>query len=274
MHSTNPLAVSDPWNLVADGYAETTMQIFFDYAAEAIAASKLKPGAKILDVACGPGTLGLLVAPEAGSVHGIDFSPAMLEIFRRKADAAGHSHISLHCGDAQQLPYADNEFDAAFSIFGLMFFPDRGRGFAEIHRTLKPGGSIAIMSWAPVDQSPAMQTMFGALQAIKPDLPQPQRSIATLEDPDTFRREMTEAGFRDVEIRLVTKGFPVTDVESFWDTMVKGSAPIQMLKKSLGARWPEKEQLALNFLRAALSNKPVSLTSDAWLGTGVKQDVQ
>lgn len=266
----NPLSASEPWNLVASGYAETTMQIFEQYAAAAITASGLKPGAIVLDVACGPGTLALMLAQQAGHIHGIDFSAAMLNIFRGKIAQAGHSHYSLHCGDAQSLPYADNMFDAAFSLFGLMFFPDRNKGFAEIYRTLKPGGSIAITSWAPLDQSPAMQTMFGALRAIKPDLPQPQRSIATLENPDTFKREMEDAGFKQVNIRLVTRAFPVTTIPQFWEHMVKGSAPIQMMKKALGEQWPEKEKLALDYLHEILPDTPTQLTSDAWLGTAIK----
>jgi hypothetical protein len=104
--------------------------------------------------------------------------------------------------------------------------------------TLKPCGSIAITSCAPVDQSPAMQTMFDALRAIKPDLPQPQRSV--------------------------TKASPVGSTGEFWDNMVKGSAPIQMMKKSImsvrgkpvephsenmsEALWREKEKLALAWL--------------------------
>ncbi len=268
--TANPLSSSEPWNLVADGYAETTMRIFEQYAAEAIAASKLKPGASVLDVACGPGTLALMLADQAGHIHGIDFSPAMLAIFQKHIERNGHSNIVLHCGDAQTLPYPDARFDAAFSLFGLMFFPDRSKGFAEIYRTLKPGGSIAVTSWAPLEQSPAMQTMFGALRAIKPDLPQPQRSIATLENPDTFKREMEQAGFRNVEIRLVTKSFPVTSVSEFWEHMVKGSAPIQMMKKALGEQWPEKEKLALTYLEEMLPEIPSGLSSDAWLGTGIK----
>ena len=269
--NANPLASSEPWNIVADGYAETTMLVFEQYAAEAIAAARLRPGAAILDVACGPGTLALMAAPEAASVHGIDFSEAMLAVFRHKIKQAGLGNVSLHCGDAQTLPYADAMFDAAFSLFGLMFFPDRHKGFTEIYRTLKPGGLIALTSWAPVDQSPAMQAMFGAVRAIKPDLPQPQRAIGTLENPDVFRQEMQEAGFRNVEIRSVTKPFPVTSIPEFWESMVKGSAPLQMLKKNLGeTAWREKEHLALAYLREQLPATPATLTSDAWLGTGVK----
>ena len=58
-NNQNPLSASEPWNLVADGYAETTMLVFEQFADEAITASKLKPNSTVLDVACGPGTLAL-----------------------------------------------------------------------------------------------------------------------------------------------------------------------------------------------------------------------
>ena len=114
-NNQNPLSASEPWNLVADGYAETTMRLFEGYAGEAIAASKLKSDAVVLDVACGPGTLALKLARTVGKIHGIDFSEAMLAVFKHKMQQAGHDHIHLHCGDAQALPYADGTFDAAFS---------------------------------------------------------------------------------------------------------------------------------------------------------------
>ena len=247
------------------------MLIFEQFADEAITAAKLEPGATVLDVACGPGTLALRLAHQANKVHGIDFSESMLAVFKNKIVHAGHDHIELHCGDAQVLPYADDTFDAAFSLFGLMFFPDRQKGFAEIYRTLKPGGRVAVTSWAPLDHSPAMQTMFGAVRAIKPELPEPQRDISTLENPDVFRQEMEDAGFRNVEIRSITKAFPVTTIPEFWEFMVKGSAPLVMMKKAMGEElWREKEKLALEYLKERLQKLPTELTSDAWLGVGVK----
>ena len=120
---SNPLSASTPWNLVADGYAETTMHWLGEYADEAIIASRLKPGALILDVACGPGSLALKLAGKAESVHGIDFSPAMLDIFRQSVARKQLENIFIQHGDGQALPYAAGKFDAAFSMFGLMFFP-------------------------------------------------------------------------------------------------------------------------------------------------------
>lgn len=267
----SPLSKFEPWDLVASGYSETTMQMFEPYAEEVIAAAKLRPAAAVLDVACGPGTLALMVAREAARVHGIDFSQAMLDCFSSRIERDGHTNIEIRCGDAQQLPYENDSFDAAFSLFGLMFFPDRSKGFAEIYRTLKPGGTIAVTSWAPVDQSPAMQMMFGAIRTMKPEIPEPQRAIDTLENPERFREEMQQAGFRDVEIRGIRKGFAVDSVPEFWAAMVKGSAPLRMMKNAMGeAWWQEKEKLALAFLEQQLPDTPTELTSDAWLGLGVK----
>jgi len=90
------------------------MLVLEQFSDEAIAASKLKPNATVLDVACRPGTLALRLAQQAGEIHGIDFSAAMLANFKHKIEQSRHQHIELHCGDAQTLPYTDNTFDAGF----------------------------------------------------------------------------------------------------------------------------------------------------------------
>jgi hypothetical protein len=117
-----------------------------------------------------------------------------------------------------------------------------------------------------------MQMMFGAIRAINPAIPEPQKSIDTLENPDVFKQEMLDAGFRDVNIQSVTRyAFPVTSIPEFWEGMVKGSAPIQMMKKGMGeAAWQEKEGLAISYLEEMLTELPVRLSSDAWLGVGIK----
>ena len=97
---------------------------------------------------------------------------------------------------------------------------------------------------------------------------------------------MEEAGFRNIEIRSITKAVPTGSTGEFWDNMVRGSAPIQMMKKSImsvrgelvephsenmgEALWREKEKLALAWLEKTLPALKGPLTSDAWLGVGVK----
>ncbi|MCF6235434.1 MAG: class I SAM-dependent methyltransferase [Gammaproteobacteria bacterium] len=268
----NMLAEPDPWNRVANGYADTTMLMLSQYAEEAISSLELKTGDKVLDVACGPGTVSLMVSKQVASVHAIDFSESMLSILNNKINDSGLNNIQVSHGDGQALPYGNDSFNAAFSMFGLMFFPDRCKGFSEIYRTLKAEGRIAVSSWAPVEQSPVMKAMFGALRAIKPDLPEPEAVMESLENPEVFEKELQEAGFHDVRIQRMRKEFSVESVRVFWDGMVLGSVPIVMMKNSMGeTEWLKKERLALEYLEKILPITPTSLAADAWLGVGVKK---
>ena len=260
-----------PWNAVAQGYADVTMKLFQGYTDKALELANLADDSHVLDIACGPGTLALTVAKKVNSVQAIDFSESMLAILNDTIQQQAINNIETHCGDAQTLPYDNESFDGAFSMFGLMFFPDRNKAYGEILRTLKPGGKVVISSWAPVSQSPGMKAAFGALRAINPDVPEPQTDIASLENPEFFTQELTNAGFKDVEIHLVTGSMVAKSVESFWSDMVRGSAPIVMYKNSLSnEEWQEKNQIALEYLHETISDNLDGLTSDAWLALARK----
>jgi len=272
MRNQNPLSAPEPWTLVAEGYVTDTQPVFEQYCRKAIELVGFDGRGKVLDVACGPGTLALLIHREAAEIHAIDFSPGMLECLDREIARRGIANISTRRMDGQHLEFGDDEFDWAFSIFGLMFFPDRARGFREILRTLRPGGRAAITAWAPVADSTAMQTMFGAMGAAFPRKPESDSTkVLTLEDPDNFREEMQEAGFADVTITPFDGHWQVDEIESFLDSMVRGSAPITMLKNQLGDEvWAAKRTIMLEFLKDKLPRLPTTLNSRAWIGTGSK----
>ena len=143
----------EPWTQVAEGYVTETQPLFEQYCRKALELAGFTSDGKVLDVACGPGTLSLLIYKDAEEIHGIDFSPGMLECFNKEIGRRSINNITTYHMDGQNLEFADDTFDWAFSIFGLMFFPDRNKGFREIMRTLKPGGRAAITSWAPVSDS-------------------------------------------------------------------------------------------------------------------------
>lgn len=267
----NMLSTVTPWDMVAEGYSEVTMKMFQGYAEEAIALADLNEDSCVLDVACGPGTLALNAAPKIRSVSAIDFSQSMVEILNNTIQEKSISNIETCCGDAQSLPYDNDTFDAAFSMFGLMFFPDRMQGYKEIYRTLKTGGKTIISSWAATTQSPIMMAMFGALKAMNPDLAEPQTDIESLENPDFFKAELLKAGFKDVKVLPVTGVIQVDSVEEFWVDMVKGSAPLVMMKNSMPEDvWQEKSRIALEYLHGVLDTLPTTLSADAWLGVGLK----
>jgi len=260
----------EPWDLVAEGYSEVTMKLFQDYANSALEMVKISNQSHILDLACGPGTLALSAAKKAARVTALDFSREMIGILNRTLERDGISNVETYCGDGQALPYDNNFFDATFSMFGLMFFPDRMKGYKEIHRTLMPGGEAVISSWAPLSDSPAMAAVFGAIRAMNPGMPEPQKKVETLEDPVFFKKEMTKAGFRNVEVQPVTSSLEIDTIESYWEDMIKGSAPLVMMKKGMPEElWQKKNKIALAYLHETLGSIK-TLSARAWLAYGVK----
>jgi SAM-dependent methyltransferase len=118
-------------------------------AAEFIARLELEPGDEVLDVACGTGNLALPAARAGATVTGVDIAPNL--IAQAKARAAEEKQsILFDVGDAEALPYADNEFDIAVSMFGAMFAARPERAAAELIRVVRPGGRIAMANWTPM----------------------------------------------------------------------------------------------------------------------------
>jgi SAM-dependent methyltransferase len=264
----SPLAVAGPWDLVSAGYAAEAGAMMRPFTLDALQLAAPGPTAEVLDVATGPGVLALEVAPRVRRVDAVDFSESMLAELERKRDALGIGNVFARVADGQDLPFADASFDAAFSMFGLMFFPDRNRGFSELHRTLRPGGVAVVSSWAPVDQSPLMQLMFGALCAADPSRPAPKTNLLNLENPDLFRRELEQAGFHDVRVEPYTHGVRAESAEQMWHAMTRSSAPLVLLQRKLGPEeWERQSLLAKAYVVEQLP-APRELTTTAFLGFG------
>jgi ubiquinone/menaquinone biosynthesis C-methylase UbiE len=267
----NPLASPHPWNLVAEGYQQVTRKYLEQFSRSGLAMLHYGKKTKAIDVACGPGTTSLLLAPCVQSVTCVDFSPNMLDELRRNMAAAGVHNLDVIEADGQALPFDDGSFDTAVSMFGLMFFPDRAKGFAELYRVLAPGGRALVSTWAPVARSPLMRLMMAALQP--DDAPQETtQRLFGLEDRAVFTAEMREAGFADITIEEVTHGLMIHDVDQFWNDTVRGVAPITLSKHRASAEeWSAIEHRAIGRIRQTLAGRlPVELASTAYLATARK----
>jgi ubiquinone/menaquinone biosynthesis C-methylase UbiE len=106
------------------------------------------PGSRLLDVGCGAGQLALIAARAGAKVTGCDISTNWLEKARERAAAEGLS-VNFEEGDAEELPYADGQFDAVVSLIGAMFAPRPELVAAELKRVCRPGGTIAMANWTP-----------------------------------------------------------------------------------------------------------------------------
>ena len=130
------------------GYSEEFRQLLNRRSAETHAKHllpHLKPGLRVLDFGCGPGTItvGLAKAVEPGEVHGIDMAESQINLARSAAEAGGHTNVTFHVGSVLELPFEDNSFDAAHCHAVLMHIPDTQAALAEVKRVLKPGGIVA-----------------------------------------------------------------------------------------------------------------------------------
>ena len=117
-------------------------------AANFVARIGIRPGSKVLDIACGTGNAAMPAARTGAAVTGVDIATNLLEQARSRA-AAEKVEIRFDEGDAEDLPYDDGSFDVVLSMFGAMFAPRPEKVAAELIRVCRPGGVIAMANWTP-----------------------------------------------------------------------------------------------------------------------------
>lgn len=179
-------------------------------AEEFIERLNLKPGMKVLDVACGTGNLALPAARTGAVVTGVDIAPNLLEQARENAKRKG-LNIQFDEGDAEALSYDDASFDAVVTMFGAMFAPRPELVAAELKRVCRPGGLIAMANWAPTG---FIGQMFKLMSSHVPP-PAGMPSPVLWGKEETVRERLGE-GISKLETRpqIVTFEFPFSPVEA------------------------------------------------------------
>lgn len=259
---------ANAWSAIADAYDAKTRHLLAPFTEEAARWAGLGPEDAVLDVASGPGTTALRVAPRVRSVDAIDFAPAMVE--RLRENARDLPQITARVGDGQDLPYEDGRFDVAFSMFGLMFFADPMAGLRELHRVLKPGGRALLGTFGPPQASPYMRPLVSALtKAVPPPPGAPAGEPLPLGSADALAAGLTRAGFVEVEARVHAPEVEVTTVAEYWGD-VRQNLSVSHLRRVSGERWPALEAAILGHLQASL--RPGERRAmPAILGRGVKR---
>jgi ubiquinone/menaquinone biosynthesis C-methylase UbiE len=232
---------------------------------------------RLLDVAAGSGAVSLSAARLGANVTAVDISPVMIERLKARAREEG-LNLEARVMDGHALDLENDAFDIVASEFGVMLFPDLPRGLREMARVTKPGGRVVVVAFG----SPTKIEFFGffirAVQAAVPGFTGPPMDPLPLpfqvQDPEKLRREMLNAGLKDVRVEETSKETKYQSGKQSWD-WVTNSNPIA--GEILGQLNLNKEQVAviqqamerLIRERAAGSGAAV-LTSSINIGIGKK----
>lgn len=195
---------ADHWDAAAQHYEKTAHPFTARYAEAALARIVLTPTSRVLDVAAGTGALALAAAKTGAQILATDFSPGMVT----RIAAAGRPNVEARVMDGQALTLPDAAFDAVFSIFGVIMFPDWRKGLAEMARVTCPGGHGVVATWQ--DRGAATFLLLGQIrQKLFPEregMTMPE-AVRALSDPEDFARELIAAGYRDPQIERVTHDY-------------------------------------------------------------------
>ena len=121
-------------------------QLILPVSRALVDACAISAGQEVLDVAAGTGNLTVLAGEEGASVVASDIAPAQVELGRARTAADGLD-VEWVVADAEELPFEDDRFDCAASVFGAMFAPRPDRVASEMFRVVKPGGTVGMANW-------------------------------------------------------------------------------------------------------------------------------
>lgn len=211
--TTTPPGGGQAWehaSVAAGNYQRDLVPALFQpWARELVALARLRPGERILDVACGTGIVARTAAPlvgETGTVTGLDVNQDMLAIARQVDEAGAGPAIEWRQASAANTGLPDAAYDAVFCQQGFQFFGDRPAAAQELHRVTAPGGRLLVSVWCDPD-NPAYAPCAAALERHLPGLPAAAgfvKAIFSLHDTRELHALLAGAGFREVRVEQRT----------------------------------------------------------------------
>jgi ubiquinone/menaquinone biosynthesis C-methylase UbiE len=236
--------------------------------------ARVTAGERILDVGCGAGATTVALARKVGAtgqVVGIDISAPMLT--RARQIAPKDLPVDFMLADATVYPFEPASFDALTSRFGVMFFAEPARSFANMRTALRRSGRLTFACWREPRDNPFFMASLQAVYKHAPKLPRPEP-----EDPGPFsfasearvNRILGEAGFADIAMERCELALDVA-VGRGLDAAVEGALGLGPASRALEGQPPQVRAAAANSIREALTpfvrGQSVLLPASIWIVT-------
>ncbi len=205
----------DAHDRIAGSYNDLFTTVTDRAVAPLLDAAQVRAGARLLDVAAGPGRLTSAAAARGALATGCDLAPAMVSLARRL-----NPSIHFDEASADALPYADGSFDAAVCAFGIGHFPDPESVMAEFARVVAPGGLAALSWWEGFSRNRIngiFHEVTAKLGVSAPDVLPQGPPMDRFSDPHTFAKFVRAAGFKDVHVASVAFTHRLRNVDQLWE---------------------------------------------------------
>jgi ubiquinone/menaquinone biosynthesis C-methylase UbiE len=236
------------WEEMASGWEkrrEWVMRITApvnDWVADRLAP---EPGQTILELACGTGDLGFMLAERVGDqgrVISTDFAGHMVEVAERNAEGRGLGNVEHRVMDAERMDLEDDSVDGVACRWGYMLIADPAAALSETRRVLGDGGRLSFAVWDAPDRNPwaAIPAMTLVQRGHVPPPEPGAPGIFALADPERTRGLVTAAGFDEPQLEQIAFEFRYADDDDFWDALVSLAGPLARVVKAL----PEDERQA------------------------------
>jgi enediyne biosynthesis protein CalE5 len=205
-----------------------------------------QPGERVLELACGPGGLGLAAAERVGPGGEVVLSDVVTEmtaIAAARAEAIRLDNVTTLELDLERIDQPDGSYDLVLCREGLMFAPDPARATREVARVLRPGGRVAIAVWGPRERNPWLGVVLDSVSAQlgKPVPPPGVPGPFSLEDADELAGLLDDAGLTDVAVEEVPVPMRVASFGEWWARTSALAGPLAAILSSL----PEEAAQAL-----------------------------
>jgi ubiquinone/menaquinone biosynthesis C-methylase UbiE len=206
--------------------------VFVDYAAEMARRVAAGNPARVLETAAGTGIVTRKLRDALpGSTHitATDLNPPMLDVARAKFRAG--EQVEFRPADAMALPFADGSFDAVVCQFGVMFFPDKAKSYAEVLRVLTPGGRYLFSVWDSHRYNPFGRLSHQVAGSFFPaDPPQFYSVPFSCHQIDPIKESLIEAGFTGINAAVVSLNKEIPDVANFARAAIHGNPLIDQIR--------------------------------------------
>jgi ubiquinone/menaquinone biosynthesis C-methylase UbiE len=207
------------YNAAADCFDASPLSFWDYFGRRTIELASLSIGSRVLDVCCGTGASALPVAEvvgQTGKVIGIDLAEQLLELARTKAVQRNLGNIEFELGDMLSLRFPAASFDGVICVFGIFFVPDMAKAVSELWSRVRPGGKLAVTTWASNFCKPASDAFWRLIKNIRPDLYKGFNPWDRIDSPASLRGVFDQARIASPIITREDRLHPIKSAEHWW----------------------------------------------------------